>query len=525
MKTGKTLLLLAVISMVTWSFVSFLEKQVVEINTSQNIVPVLKRNTDNPVLKIQINASKKQVLKKLVITTEGTTSLSDIKAVRIFYSGEEEKFSAENQFGESMKAEETVEFTGSMELGEGIHFFWVSYELGENANIDNYVDAELKSATIKKKEVSPSNGPNDIRLRTGIALRKHMDENVHTYRIPGLATTNNGTLIAVYDIRRNGSVDLQEDVDVGMNRSTDGGRTWEPMKVIMDMGEWGGKPQNENGIGDPSVLVDRETNTIWVAAIWAHGHPGERNWNASKPGMKPELTSQFVLVKSEDDGITWSDPINITEQIKEPEWQLLLQGPGKGITLEDGTIVFPAQYKDKDRVPHSTLIYSKDRGETWNIGTGVRYETTEAQVVQLQDGSIMINARNNEARNNEGVGRVVAITNDLGATWTEHSSSVHALEEPTCMASLIYESFGSKGPVMLFSNPNEFTGRFNMTVKVSKDEGTTWPEKGWTLLDEGRGRGYSCMTRIDDETIGILYEGSQADLIFQRLKVGDLVKE
>ena len=75
-----------------------------------------------------------------------------------------------------------------------------------------------------------------------------------TYRIPGLATTNKGTLIAVYDIRRNNATDLQEDVDIGMNRSTDGGNTWESMKIIMDMEEWGGLPNEQNGICSSVVL-------------------------------------------------------------------------------------------------------------------------------------------------------------------------------------------------------------------------------------------------------------------------------
>jgi len=63
-----------------------------------------------------------------------------------------------------------------------------------------------------------------------------------------------------------------------------------------------------------------------------------------------------------------------------------------------------------------------------------------------------------------------------------------------------------------------------MTIKLSKDEGDNWPEEHQLLIDEGSGRGYSCMTSIDEETIGILYEGSQADLVFQRIKIKDLLK-
>ena len=111
--------------------------------------------------------------------------------------------------------------------------------------------------------------------------------------------------------------------------------------------------------------------------------------------MKPKKTSQFILVKSEDDGKTWSEPINITSQIKDPKWHLLLQGPGKGITLKNGTLVFPAQFKDEFEMPYSTIVYSKNQGKTWEIGTGAKPNTTEAQVIELENGDLMLNMRDN----------------------------------------------------------------------------------------------------------------------------------
>jgi sialidase-1 len=196
----------------------------------------------------------------------------------------------------------------------------------------------------------------------------------------------------------------------------------------------------------------------------------------------------------------------------------MLQGPGKGITMEDGTLVFPAQFKDEKEMPHSTIIYSKDQGKTWKIGTGAKPNTTEAQVVELEEGVLMMNMRDNR-----GGSRSIYTSTDMGMTWGEHSSSRSALIEPVCMASLIKHNYKGQ-ELILFSNPNSTVARQNMTIKLSKDMGDSWPEENQLLLDEGRGRGYSCMTSIDEETIGILYEGSQADLIFQKIKIKDLLK-
>lgn len=219
-------------------------------------------------------------------------------------------------------------------------------------------------------------------FRLAAVLRAAGQDNCDTYRIPGLVTTSAGTLIAVYDNRYNNSKDLQEDIDIGMSRSTDGGTTWDPMKVIIDMGEYGGLSRRLNGTGDPCILYDSFTNTIWVAALWMSGSsPDKMLWWASQPGMTPQETGQFILVKSTDDGITWSQPVNITGQIKDPSWQLLLQGPGRGITLKDGTLVFPAQFKADIGVKaldggqytcHSTIVYSRDKGKTWHIGSGAK---------------------------------------------------------------------------------------------------------------------------------------------------------
>jgi sialidase-1 len=503
--------------------------RVADISVWSPTYPVLIGKAHNPVLRVRIDASGHEralTLQALTVDLTASDDLADIEAVQLFYTGDRAEFAADRAVGEEQAAQARVQLNGKVLLRPGSNYFWISYRLAESADLLHRLGAQFVAAAVDSQTVSIPYEVDYPRKRIGHALRQHGQDGIDTYRIPGLVTTNEGTLIAVYDNRRNGSVDLQADVDIGMNRSTDGGQSWSPMRVIMDRGEWGGKPQDQNGVGDPAILVDRQTNTIWVAALWAHGHPGERSWWASEPGLQPTVTNQLILAKSEDDGKTWSEPINITAQVKRPEWHLLLQGPGKGITMQDGTLVFPAQFKDENDVPHATIMYSRDRGKTWAIGTGAKSHTTEAQVVELADGSLMLNMRDDRGngpggRNGAGA-RSVAITRDLGATWTEHPTSRKALPEPVCMASLITHRLPDGENVLLFSNPAHRYVRENMTLQVSRDEGMTWPESHHLLLDQGRGRGYSCMTSIDAETIGILYEGSQADLIFQLIKVKEL---
>lgn len=354
-------------------------------------------------------------------------------------------------------------------------------------------------------------------FRIAKAVRNHGDDGVHSYRIPGLVTSKKGTLLAVYDVRRNKSGDLQGDIDVGLSRSTDGGETWEPMQIIMDIEKWGGLPEDQNGIGDPAILVDDVTGIIHVVGLWIHGKPGVAAWISSQPGLAPEETGQLMIVSSEDDGLTWSAPKNITQALKDPSWHLFLAGPGMGITMKDGTLVFAAQFKDAEQVPHSTIIYSRDRGQSWSIGKGARSNTTESQVVELSDGSLMLNMRDDR-----GGSRAVMVTRDLGVTWEEHPSHRSALIEPICMGSLI--SFSKENDtLLLFSNPNATDGRHSITIKASFDEGMTWPEENQLLLDQEKGWGYTCLTRVDEDHIGILYESSQANMTFQKIALKDLI--
>lgn len=473
----------------------------------QVYVPVLQERFTG-IARVNLDLPAAQELTALEISLEGSVQP---ETVRVFLVAEasDKKILSGSFSSESGR----WQLEGGVLLAVGKQHLDIQVKMASDSDLRGRFSLDIPYIELSGTRRRPVHSGASIPYRIGKALRDAGNDGVAAFRIPGLATSNRGTLLAVYDVRHANSSDLQGDIDVGLSRSTDGGNTWEPMKIIMDMGEWGGLPEDQNGIGDPAILVDEQTGTIWVIALWMHGKPGTAAWNSSGPGLTPQETGQLMLVKSEDDGKTWSDPITITEPMKDPSWQLFFNGPGKGITLNDGTLVFAAQYKDADKMPYSTLIYSMDGGDSWEVGTGAKSNTTEAQVAELADGSLMLNMRDNR-----GGARSVSITRDLGKTWEEHPTSRKSLIEPVCMGSLYRFSEN----LLLFSNPAATDGRYNISLKASLDQGASWTESAQVVLDKEKGWGYSCLSTVDERHVGILYESSQAHMTFQIIPIEDL---
>ena len=520
------------------------------LRVKQTQIPILIEREDNVLFYLRVDATDSKMLNELKFKIADDVNLQEIESIKLYYGGTEAvqradqiyfapvEYISSHSIGNTLKANESysikvveqkepqkeVTLSPNYKLFPGINYFWVSLEMKPTTSVLSKVDIELKSAQIDYKDAPLLFESGGAPHRMGVGVRHAGDDGAAAYRIPGLVTSNDGTLLGVYDVRYNSSVDLQEHIDVGLSRSTDKGKTWEKMRIPMSFGEEGGLPKAQNGVGDPAILVDTKTGTIWIIAAWTHGMGNYRAWFNSQDGMSKERTAQLVLSKSTDDGKTWSDPINITTQVKDPSWKFLLQGPGRGITMLDGTLVFPIQYIDSTSVPNAGIMYSKDRGETWHIHNHARTNTTEAQVAEVTPGVLMLNMRDNR-----GGSRAVSTTTDLGKTWTEHPSSRSVLQEPVCMASLIKVEakdnvFGKD--ILFFSNPNTTKGRHHITIKASLDGGLTFPSEYNVLLDEAHGWGYSCLTMIDEETVGILYESSVAHMTFQAVPLkGILVQQ
>lgn len=512
-------------------------------------LPVLTGKKYNPVQKIRLIRDstgfnrEEYILEKVTLSLEGTTDISDIDKVMLFRTGENDKLETDHPVGEVQPTATKITFSNHFTITEDTTILWVSVTLKKSIDLSHKIKIRCEEIVTDRGKLKIL--PHDAKeLRAGVALRQHGQDGVHTSRIPGLATSKKGTLMAIYDARYESARDLQGHMDIALNRSFDGGRTWDPMQVVLDRKEWGGMPEKYNGVSDACILVDDRTGDIYVAGLWMHGlldaETGKwvegltadstrwlHQWRAkgSQPGFGVKETSQFLITKSSDDGLTWSEPINITSA-KKKEWWLFAPAPGQGITMTDGTLVFPTQGRDEKGTPFSNITWSKDGGKTWKTSNPATKNTTECAVVELQDGSLMLNMRDNRNRGNEEVnGRSVFVTSDLGETWKEHPTSRKALIEPTCMASLHthrYMEDGVEKSLLLFVNPASTSKRNNITLKVSYDGGNTWPEEKQILLDEYSGRGYSCITSVNDSTLGILYESSQADMVFQTVSLKEI---
>ena len=311
----------------------------------------------------------------------------------------------------------------------------------------------------------------------------------HTYRIPSLIVTKKGTLLAFCEGRKTGRGD-HGDLDLVLRRSGDAGKTWSPMQIVHEEG--GSKKIT---IGNPCPVIDQKTGVIWL--------PFCRD------------NDDVFITSSSDDGQTWAKPREITGDVKKSGWGWYATGPGVGIQIQrgphQGRLVIPCDHREKVAgrdVMFSHVFFSDDRGKTWKLGGSVSPHTDECQLVELTDGSLMINMRNYWGRAGKrperGNRRAIAFSKDGGETWGEIKFDA-ALIEPICQASFLRYSWPGEGGknLLLFSNPASKRGRHHMTVRLSYDEGRTWPVS--RLVHQGSSA-YSCLTVLPDGRIGMLYE-------------------
>lgn len=314
------------------------------------------------------------------------------------------------------------------------------------------------------------------------------------FRIPAIVRSKAGTLLAFAEARKNSCSDTGN-IDLVLKRSEDGGKTWSNLIIIWDAGN--------NVCGNPAPVVDQETGRIILVSCWNLGEDHEKDIidKTSKDSRRI-----FVLY-SDDDGKKWSAPKDITSSVKHSDWTWYATGPCHGIQLQNkkykGRIVVSANHMVADtKSYHSQLIYSDDKGETWKLGGVVsEHGGNESSVVELGNGELMLNMRNYNRE--ESKTRSYAISKDGGETI----SKMHYLPEliePICQGSTLnLMKDGKIGNNILFSNPASTESREKMTIKLSEDNGQTWP---YAYLVYSGPSAYSDLVNLPDGNIGLLYE-------------------
>ena len=307
------------------------------------------------------------------------------------------------------------------------------------------------------------------------------------YRIPGLVVTAKGTVLAYCEARKYTGLDW-DDIEILLRRGTDGGKTWsEPRTLPRPDGPFERNPaavakglakEGEITFNNPVAIADRGGAVHFLYCV--------------------DYGRCFYL-RSDDDGVSFGKPVEITstfEQFrKDYDCKVFGTGPGHCVQLKNGRLVVPVWLSrgtgaNAHHPSGIATIYSDDGGKTWQRGEIVANETDpltnpgEPIIAQLADGRVMLNMRSESKQNR----RAVSFSPDGATRWTRPVFD-EQLKEPICMASLCRLSEKGKPgrDRLLFANPDNLErdgkegapgtmrDRKNLTVKLSYDEGETWP--------------------------------------------------
>lgn len=323
------------------------------------------------------------------------------------------------------------------------------------------------------------------------------------YRLPALAHVGGGHLVACYDSRNVSGADLANNIDIVCRRSLDHGATWSPRwTAVAHTG--GNTPSTASGVGDPQLTWDAQVGKLVLHYLSAPPGVGYNNSTGGWAAWDPNTVHPQVRT-SGDLGATWSAPIDLTATLKNGVGGALgiFASGGKGVQLADGTLVAPFSWR-AGGLERSAAAYSTDHGATWAAGTQIgNGGVGEHHVVQLADGSVLSSLRTADS----ALYRKLSTAPSVTGVWTTPKAMI-GMPDPGCNGDVIRVDTTPGSPRaswLLASNPDSQTSRVNLVVRLSKDNGLTWPYS--LTLDTGPA-GYSTMVPFGDGSFGILYENA-----------------
>jgi sialidase-1 len=313
------------------------------------------------------------------------------------------------------------------------------------------------------------------------------ENNVAIMRIPGAAVASDGTVLAFCEARDAGD---RSPTDMVLKRSTDGGRTWGALQLVA-------KAPGRDAMMNPCPVADLETGVVFLLF---NQFPEGSYEDHARPGAVRTLVS-----RSDDAGLTWRGPVDITEDIIDTDEEYgKATGPGRGIQDSDGRLLVPLGIGQEEQF--GTLIVSEDHGESWSSTPRTPATSTELQVVELSDGSVRLDMRNQAPEQEPRHCRCYSIGPNGGESWSEVRTD-EGLVDVRCQGSIARlrrKDRGAGRNGLLFANPDSsYQNRVNMTVKLSYDEGRSWPVARSVHAGPSA---YCCLAPLRNGEIGLLYE-------------------
>ena len=304
-----------------------------------------------------------------------------------------------------------------------------------------------------------------------------MNPSVACYRIPAIVTTTNNVLIAAIDERNISCGDLRSnrDINIVIRKSYDNGESWSEIEKIIDY------PLGKSA-SDPSLIVDQITGEIFMFYNYM-------DLDKAKDVYK------FMLIKSSDDGKSWTSPKEITNEIIKDGWEkdFMFITSGRGTQTKDGTLLHCLVNLNKG----THVFGSKDHGETWFLIDYPLGPGDESKIIELSNGGWLVNSRVNSTGY-----RYSHVSNDKGQSWSTFKNN--ELLDPGCNAGLInYNQNAKKKNVLLFSNAFSSKDRVNLSISTSFDEGRTWNKSKTIYKGESA---YSSITILNNGDVGLFFE-------------------